>query len=199
MRALRTSVAALLAALPGVAQEPAPLHYRIDAAGSELSWELPATLHTVHGKAPRFEGAVDAEPGARGQWHIEARVVVAAASMVTGNGKRDRTMREKVLETGRFPEIVFEARRVVADLSRLLRGERFTAEVTGDLEVHGRAASVRLPVDVEVFPDHVVLEGSFPLSWREYGLADPSFAFVRVRDPMKVVFRLRAVPVSKGP
>lgn len=203
MRLMRSSLASLVAVVvilvPAIlaAEEPAPAYrYRVDAGGSELTWELPATLHTVHGRAPELSGTVDATAGEHGDWSIQAKVVVKAAAMVTGNEKRDRNMREKVLETDRFPEIVFEARRIRADLSRLKPGERFTAEVEGDLTVHGKAAPVRLPVDVSVSADSVVLQGFFALSWKQYGLNDPSFGIVTVRDPLKVQFRLRAVPVS---
>jgi polyisoprenoid-binding protein YceI len=196
MRTLSIGLAACLAAWVSQAQ-PVELHYAIDAAGSELTWELPATLHTVHGKAPEFSGAIDAAAGERGEWSIQARVVVKAAAMVTGNASRDRNMREKVLETDRFPEIVFEAHRVHADLSRLKPGERFTAEVEGDLTVHGKSAPIRVPVDVSVLADAVILEGSFALSWKQYGLHDPSFGIVTVRDPLKLHFRLRAAPAVK--
>src|SRR5207342_1456315 len=94
-----------------LAEEPA-YHYRIEAAGSELAWELPATLHTVHGKAPDLSGTIDAVSSANGGWSIRTRVVVKTGTMVTGNASRDRNMREKVLETAAFPEIVFEAGRV---------------------------------------------------------------------------------------
>jgi polyisoprenoid-binding protein YceI len=199
MRPLRASVALfLLGFTVAAAEQPAPLHYRIRAAGSDLGWELPATLHTVHGKAPEVSGAVDAEPAANGEWRIHVRVAVAAGAMTTGNSSRDKKMREKVLETVRFPEIVFESRQVTADLSRLRTGEHFTVEVIGDLSVHGKAASVQLPVDVYVFDDHVVAQGSFPLSWKQYGLADPSFGLITVKEPMKVLFRLEAAPESVG-
>ena len=177
------------------AQDLRELHYRIESAGSELRWELPATLHTVHGSAPQFEGRVDAEFSG-GEWSIRSRIAVRAAAMETGSASRDRTMREKVLETDRFPEVVFEARRVVADLTRFRAGQRFIADVSGDLTVHGKTLPLRLPVDVEVFADHAVLSASFPLLWKAYGLSDPSFGFVRVREPMKVLFRLKAVPVA---
>src|SRR5690349_4686097 len=200
LRSSRASFVALVAVLSSAilaAEEPASAyHYRIDAGGSELTWELPATLHTVHGRAPELSGTIDAAAEARGEWSIQARVTVKAAAMVTGSEKRDRNMREKVLETGRFPEIVFEARRIRADLVRLKPGERFTAEVEGDLTVHGKAAPVRVPVDVSVSADSVTLQGFFALSWKQYGLNDPSFGIVAVHDPLKVQFRLRAVPVS---
>jgi polyisoprenoid-binding protein YceI len=193
MRALRAGLALFALGATGVFAEQAALHYRVEAAGSVLNWDLPATLHTVRGKAPEVSGKIDAVQGAGGEWQIQARIVVKAATMVTGNEKRDRTMREKVLETDRFPEIVFESRQVTVDLSLFKAGERMTAEILGDLTVHGKPAAVRLPVEVYVFPDHVVLQGSFPLSWKQYGVYDPSFGIVTVKDPMKVSFRLRAV------
>ncbi len=196
MRAERPAVATLLfLAAAALAQERSGIHYKIVAAGSDLRWDLPATLHTVHGVAPVLSGRIDAAPGAGGEWKIRSRIVVAAAAMTTGRESRDGKMREKVLETGRFPELVFEARHVTADLSRFPKDEHFTVEVTGDLTVHGKAVSVKLPVDVFVRPDHVLLQGSFPLAWKQFGLADPSFGLVRVKEPLKVRFLLRAVPV----
>ena len=44
----------------------------------------------------------------------------------------------------------------------------------------------------------VVLQGSFPLSWKQYGVYDPSFGIVTVKDPLKVAFRLRAVEGPRG-
>jgi len=199
MRGWGSRATLFLLAATCVAGEPEALHYRVVSAGSELRWELPATLHTVHGTAPQVEGTVDAEPTPGGEWRIRSRIAAAASAMATGNASRDRTMREKVLETDRFPEIVFESRRIVADLARFRPGQRFTVEVSGDLTVHGKALPVRLPVDVEVLSDHAVLSGSFPLSWKAYDLADPSFGIIRVREPLKVLFRLNAVPGSNRP
>ena len=123
---------------------------------------------------------------------------VSAAAMRTGNTSRDKTMREKVLETDRYPEIVFEARRVVGDPSRFREGERLTVEATGDFTVHGKTVPLRLPVDLNVLADRVVLSGAFSLGWKQFGLADPSFGIITVREPMKVIFRLTAVPEAKA-
>jgi polyisoprenoid-binding protein YceI len=199
MRAMRTgrpTVAMVLFLSASVlASGRSGIHYKIVAAGSDLRWDLPATLHTVHGVAPVLTGTLDAEPGTGGQWRIRSRVVVPAAAMTTGRESRDKKMREEVLETDKFPEVVFESRHVSADLSRFPKDEHFTVEVTGDLTVHGKAVRVKLPVDVFVRPDHVVLQGSFPLAWKQFGLADPSFGLIKVREPLKVRFRLRAVPI----
>src|SRR5215470_3565231 len=67
MRGLRTRIAALLAAtlltsLAAAGQTREASHYLIDSEHSALSWELPATLHTVHGVVPEFSGSVDLDP-----------------------------------------------------------------------------------------------------------------------------------------
>ena len=54
-------------------------------------------------------------------------------------------------------------------------------------------------MDVEVFSDHALLSGAFDLAWKAYGLTDPSFGIVKVREPMKVLFRLNALPASEKP
>jgi len=186
---------------PLFAQEPpsaggaAAAHYAIDAAHSTIAWELPATLHTVHGQVPEFSGSVELENGPQGERSARGRVSVRADAMRTGNDSRDKTMREKVLEVDRFPEILFELDRVEADWSLLPGDKPFEARVAGRLTVHGKTLALEVPLTVEPSSEAVTLSGSFPLRWKsDYGLHDPSFAFVTVREPMKVTFRLRAVP-----
>ena len=200
-------VAALLLVLPSASRPSAPpseYHYAIEASGSELRWELPATLHTVHGTAPRVSGTIDVERvggyhdvRAGEPWRGRVHVVADASAMESGNASRDRKMREKTLDAAHHPSIVFQSRRVEADLSRFQPGAHLTVEVSGDLTVRGRSTAIRLPVDVFVFPDHVMLSGSFSIGWKQFGLPDPSFGIITVREPVRVAFRLRAVPRRK--
>jgi polyisoprenoid-binding protein YceI len=180
-----------------LAQEPPAAgvaRYTIDAAHSMIAWELPATLHTVHGAVPDFSGSVEIETGPQGERAARGRVSVRAGAMKTANESRDKTMREKVLEVDRFPEIVFELDRAETDWSRLSGDSPFEAKVAGRLTVHGKTLPLEVPVTVEPSSEAVTLTGSFPLRWKSgYGLYDPSFAFVTVREPLKVTFRLRVV------
>jgi polyisoprenoid-binding protein YceI len=198
---LKTIAISLFAvAVAGLAaRQPAPaqrLVYKLEVAGSAVKWQLPSTFETVKGEAPVFSGTIEASPLPSGAWDVKCRVVVPAAALWTGNRRRDNRMRGRILEAARYPEIVFELTRFTGDLSRLHPGENFTAQIAGDLTVHGRVAPVQLPVDVYVFADHVEVTGSFPLNWKEYGIHDPSFGPIRLKEPMFVDFRLRAVPVT---
>ncbi|MGH9367269.1 MAG: YceI family protein, partial [Thermoanaerobaculia bacterium] len=123
---MRLLLALLLASLAPSAvprqEAPArPSRYRLEVAGSSLRWELPATLHIVRGIAPVFHGSIETDAAVPGGWL--GRIVVPAASMVTGNRRRDRTMRDKILETDRYPEIVFELKSLPGDVSQLRPGD----------------------------------------------------------------------------
>ena len=192
-----TWIVGLLATALGVAsaqEQRRPLVYKFEVAGSTVKWQLPSTLETVRGEVPIFRGTVEANPLPSGAWEVKSRIVVPAAAMRTGNRRRDTRLRGRILETARYPEIVFELVRFKGDLSRLRSGENFTVQVAGDLTVHGRPARVQLPVDVFVFADHIEIAGSFPLNWKDYGMRDPSIGPIRAKEPMQVDFRLRAVP-----
>jgi polyisoprenoid-binding protein YceI len=158
----------------------------------------------VEGRAPRVSGTIDVElvGATRTQpsltsWRGRIRVAADAAAMTTGNSSRDRKMHEKTLDTARYPQIVFESRRIEADLARFRPGEHLTVEVAGDLTVHGRVAPVRVPVDVFVHQQYAILAGTFAVGWKQFGLPDPSFSIITVREPVRVSFRLKAVPRKK--
>ena len=191
--ALRLGVLLVVLAARPMWSEQA-VHYVIDGPGSTITWELPATLHTVHGRAPGLSGEVEIEMDAAGERNARGRVVVSAAAMKTGNESRDRTMREKTLEVEKFPEIVFAVRRVKADWAKVVAGQASEATVSGELSVHGKGLALEVPVRVEASASEVVLSGAFDLRWKGFGLKDPSFGLVTVREPIKVAFRLRAVP-----
>lgn len=182
-----------LSATAGDTASPPAGRYVIDPKGSMLTWELPATLHTVHGKVPELSGSFEIEAEPSGEFVVRGCVAVRAAAMTTGNGSRDRTMREDTLEVAKFPEIVFELRRVVLDWTRVAPGATLQATAAGELTVHGKALALEVPVRVEVSETSVTVSGAFDLRWKAFGLKDPSFGFVTVREPMKVSFRLRAV------
>lgn len=173
-----------------------PLHYRFVPAKSDLSFDLPTTLHLVHGKAGSWQGHVAVEPQEHGIVH--SRIDIKADSLVTGSRGRDADMREKVLEVNRFPDIVFEGRGYRGNLSQFGPGKAVTVELVGDLTLHGVTRAVQTSVECNIFPDHVFVAGEVPLHWKEFGLRDMSKFFNRVQDPMTIFFRLWAEPEGSG-
>ncbi len=168
------------------------LEYRIVPEKSDLSFELPTTLHLVRGKVTAWKGEVLVEPAEPGIVH--ASIDIKAASLVSGSRGRDADMHEKVLEADRFPDIVFEAKSYKGNLSEFGPGKAVTVELTGELTIHGVTRPVQTSVECNVFADHAFLAGEVPIHWKEFGLRDMSRFFNKVKDPMTVFFRLWAVP-----
>ncbi len=179
---------------PAMATAPPPhvLKYRFVPEKSSVSFELPTTLHLVHGKVGSWTGTAEADPRKPGvlRSHIEFR----ADSLRTENLRRDAVLRDKVLEASRFPEIVFEGRGYKGNLSGFAPGATVTAEVTGEVWIHGVSKPLQASMQCAVLEDHIMIAGAVPIHWKQYGLRNMSTIFNRIQDPMTVIFHLWAVP-----
>ena len=174
----RGMTVALLFAASGALAEPR--HLALDAAASEVTIDLPATGHDVHGAFRIRGGAIDFDPAAG---TASGEIVVEAASGETGNGSRDKTMRDDVLEAPKFPDIRFVAERFVGDLPASGSGE---VELVGKLSVHGAAHPLSLKAKVTVEGSRLRVKTTFPVPFLDWGMKDPSVLFLRV-EPVVLV------------
>jgi polyisoprenoid-binding protein YceI len=171
---------------------PRVLRYRFVPEQSTLTFELPTTYRVVHGKTGAWKGSVEVDPASPGT--LKARLQIRAESIETGNSHRDLDVRDKVLEAAKFPEIVFEAKKYKGSLANFDPGATITAEVSGELTIHGVTKPIQTSLQCAVLPDHVVVAGAVPVFWKAFGLRDMSRLFLRIKDPMLIVFKLWAVP-----
>jgi polyisoprenoid-binding protein YceI len=104
-------------------------------------------------------------------------IVVDATSARTGLGLRDRTLHRDVLESERYPLIVFRAERLRV-LSRDAQGAR--VEVAGVLEMHGERHPLLLPARVATADGRVAIEASFRVTYVDWGMRDYSTLILRV-------------------
>jgi polyisoprenoid-binding protein YceI len=171
---------------------PRVLRYRFVPEKSTLTFELSTTFRVVKGKTGAWQGSVEADPASPGK--LKARLQIRAESIETGNSRRDLDVRDKVLEAAKFPEIVFEANTYKGSLANFDTGATITAEVTGALTIHGVTKPLQSSLQCAVMPDHVFVAGAVPVFWKAFGLRDMSRLFLKIKDPMLIVFRLWAVP-----
>jgi polyisoprenoid-binding protein YceI len=175
-----------------LAAPPRVLKYRFVPEKSTISFELPTTLHLVHGRVESWTGTAEADPRTPGT--LRSRIAFRADSMRTGNLRRDAVMRDKVLEASQFPEIVFEGKGYKGNLSGFAPGATLTAEVTGEVWIHGVTKPLQASMQCAVLNDHVMIAGAVPIHWKQYGLRNMSTLFNRIQDPLTVIFHLWAVP-----
>ena len=117
--------ALILAPLLALAEAPpataAETVVQLDPEATEVSFVLGATAHDVHGTFGFQEGTIRFDP-ATGE--ASGELVVDATAAETGNGSRDKTMHNKVLESDETPGIVFHVEQVDGTLPERGRAPR---------------------------------------------------------------------------
>ena len=161
----------LLVPLAVMAQETA---LTVDPAQTQVEFALGAVLHTVHGTFRLKRGEIRFDPvtgGAGGE------LVVDATSAQSGDGARDATMHKKVLESERYPEIVFRPDRMVGKVAA-----QGTSQVRlhGTFSIHGAEHDMEMPAEVEAGDGQYRATVKFSVPFVAWGMKDPSTLFLRV-------------------
>lgn len=169
--------AALLAAAPAGASDHV---LALTPADTHIGFVVEATGHDVHGSFALRDGEIHFDP-ATGS--ASGRIAVDAAHAETGNGSRDKTMHHKVLESGRYPLFVFEAKSFEGELPTVGEGEVI---LHGTLAIHGGKHPLDLPAKVVREGDEVHAVTTFEVPYEEWGMHNPSLLFLRVADRVVV-------------
>jgi polyisoprenoid-binding protein YceI len=168
---------ALSVSLPLAAE---PLTFTLDPAATTVEIGFGATLHSVAGSLRVKEGKIDFDP-ATGQ--ASGRIVIDATSATTGVGRRDKKMHGKILESPKYPDMVFTVERVSGTLNRAGRSD---IELHGILDMHGVQRPMDLIATTKADGDRVTAVGRVTIPYREWGMADPSFFILRVEKEVRV-------------
>jgi polyisoprenoid-binding protein YceI len=117
-------------------------------------------------------------------------VTVGLNSLKTGIDLRDRHMKEKYLETGKFATAT-----LTVDTAKLRRpsGEKVSADVDGTLSLHGVTKQVRVHYVASGDPKNVQIDGSVHLKMTDYGIVVPSYLGVTVKPDVDIKVSFHAV------
>lgn len=119
------------------------------------------------------------------------RIIIDAASIDTGIDMRNETMREKHLETQKYPEIVF-------DVTDILDGEQDKFRIIGNLTLHGVTRQVGIPASAIAEKGKLVVRGAIGLNMTDYGIEPPVLALIiKVAEEVKISFEISLREVKK--
>ena len=175
-------VAATLTAQPAPAPVAHGVLLQLDAARSGADITLAGNLHTVKGTFLLKRGAVQFDP-ATGE--ASGEIAFDATSGKTGNSPRDNKMHKDVIESWRYPEIVFRPNRAEGTLS--MSGAS-TLQVHGVFTVHGAEHEVIFPVEVTFTGNAWTAKASIQIPYVQWGMKNPSVLFLKVSDSVQVEF-----------
>ncbi len=155
----------------------------LDPARTTITFQLPAFLHTVHGKMPLKAGTLELDPVSG---DASGEVVVDVSAAETGNASRDRRMHREVLESARYPDASLLFDRVVGAIR--FNGDS-TVEVSGRLRLHGAEHPITLRTEIHVADGEATVQCRFEIPYVAWGLKDPSTALLHVADRVTVAIR----------
>jgi polyisoprenoid-binding protein YceI len=178
--------------------------YAIDARGSRLTIHayaggmLSVMGHDPNVAARTFAGEIRFAPDALDASGLHLTIATASLSVQNEASDKDRrqmeqTMHDEVLESAKFPEIVFDA-----SLARVEPvgdgGGRFRIEVSGQLSLHGVTHAERVSGQIFEMGDTLRVQGETTLRHSTYGLKQATGAAgtLKLKDELKIVFDLLA-------
>lgn len=189
-----TSLAMLAPPAASAQTGAGPLAVEIDAAATQVTFDVGATGHDVEGSFAFEKGELRFDPTTG---KASGELVADATSGKTGNNSRDKTMNKKVLESDKFPTFTLRPEQVLGTLPTEGEG---TVTIKGTLEVHGGTHPVTIEARVERSGDRFTATAKFPVPYVEWGMHSPSILFLKVDDVVHVTVQTagRLVPADGG-
>jgi polyisoprenoid-binding protein YceI len=172
---------ALVAVVWAGAAAAQDLAVRFGPADTKVEFTLGGLLHTVHGtfQLARGELRFDAATG-----KASGELVVAAASGASGDASRDKRMHSEILESARFPEIVFRPDRVDGKVAAQGHSQ---LQVHGEFSIHGAGHEISIPAEVDASAGVYTTTLKFTVPYQKWGMKNPSVLLLRVGDKVEIV------------
>jgi polyisoprenoid-binding protein YceI len=181
---------------------PAAASYRIDTRASQFFVEAGASgVLSVFGHDHKFQvrdfgGNLHVPPNGLQSASLDLAIVADSLTLVDKVSDDDRkeiegSMKQKVLETSKFPKIAFRTTSVTVASS----GEASShLGVVGDLWLHGVGHSVTIPVTVVQKGDSLRATGAVKIRQTDYGITPVTAVVgtVRVKDEVTISFDIVA-------
>jgi|SRR5579862_636885 len=153
---------------------------QIDPARTTIDFSLSGNFHTVHGKFTLKSSTIRFDPSTG---KIDGAIVVDATSGESGNGSRDGRMHREILESVKFPEIVFTPSHVTGAVAAEGPSK---VEVSGRFRLHGQDHDVTLPADIKAAGGNLQITAHMEIPYVQWGMKNPSNFLLRVSDKVEI-------------
>ena len=187
-----------------IAHKSAVARYKLDAANSRFMIDANSSGvlwfmgHNHHIAARDFTGEIQMTPGMLESASLELRV---KADSLAETGERfteeqrkiiTDTMHKQVLETGKYPEIVFKSTKVTT--KKKVSESQYEVLIEGDLTLHDVTRRVMIPALVEFGANKMRASGKFEFDRDDFNVKTKAIKWgtIRVDDDMKLSFDIEA-------
>jgi polyisoprenoid-binding protein YceI len=153
---------------------------QLDPAQTKIEFSLEGNFHTVHGKFALKSSTLRFDPSTG---KISGSITVDATSGDSGNNGRDKKMHREILESAKFPDIVFTPGQITGTVA--VEGAS-KVEVAGQFRVHGQDHVVTLPIDVKADGRNLQIASHMEIPYVQWGMKNPSNFLLRVSDKVAI-------------
>ena len=164
-----------------------PKHgFAIDPAQTSVEFKLGSTLHTIHGTFRLTHGDLRFDPvtGA-----ASGELAIDAGSGDSGSATRDKRMNKSILESPKFPEIVFRPDRIEGSVAPDGHSE---VQLHGVFVLLGERHEMTLPLLVDASGGKYSVISHFVIPYVKWGLKNPSTLILRVDDKVEITVKTLA-------
>jgi polyisoprenoid-binding protein YceI len=175
----------LSVAIASPRQQPAPdssaeIVLTMDSKQSKTSWTVDSTLHTVHGEFALKGGTLRFDP-ATGR--AAGEILVYATSGDSGNASRDARMHKEILESAKYPDVVFRPTQFDGKLTTSGQSE---GNLHGIISIHGAEHEIVVAVHANLAGDHWTGTAKFDVPYVKWGMKDASNFLLKVKPVVSV-------------
>jgi polyisoprenoid-binding protein YceI len=114
---------------------------------------------------------------------IGGSIIVNATGGESGNGGRDRKMHREILESGKYPEIIFTPSQVKGTLDP--KGPS-KLEVSGQFSLHGQDHDVTVPIEIQPSGRQLQMATHITIPYINWGLKNPSTFILRASEKVEI-------------
>lgn len=154
--------------------------FQLNPTQSEVDFTLADVLHTVHGKFQLKSGVLrfDNSTGT-----ASGELVVDATTGDSGSNARDRKMKKDILETQKFPTIVFAPQKLIG---KVAANGGSQVQMQGTMTLHGQPHPMTLVIPLQVNGSSASALVHFDVPYEQWGLKNPSTLFLRVSNTVQI-------------
>ncbi len=155
-----------------------------DWSDSFVGYRVQETLasigaNTAVGRTPKVDGQMTID----GTSVRAATITADLTALKSDDDRRDGQLRRQAIQTDQFPTATFTLTSPISFGSVPASGQTATATAKGTLTLHGVAKDVEVPLTAGLSGSTIVVRGSLPITFADYGITPPnSFVVLSVED-----------------
>ena len=158
--------------------------------GSQAGYRVPETLFGQKTEAVGRTTGVTGSLTIAGTTVSAATVTVDLATVKSDQSQRDGQFTGRIMNTASFPTATFTLTAPVSLGTVPADKVEVPLKLTGDLKVHGATKSVTVDVTARRNGNTIEVTGTIPVTFADFGIANPSFGPASVGDTGTIEFAL---------